>query len=176
MKKIDLSIIFLRLLGLGCIILTFLMIATADARAEVLSKNEHWDYGSAFIRFAAPHLALLLCALVLLFCTAPLAAKITPGDPQDIISTRFRGEDLQAIAFAVLGAYLLIQSVVALGHWISAFSKQTSDPYSDGYIVVKNWIGCAMTLLRGVMGVWLFCGAKGLSRFWPQTIRPERGS
>ena len=119
-----------------------------------------------------PSILLLTLAAILWFRADRFAGHMAPGKNTSGEKPAVRGEDLQVIAFSVVGVLVLAGAVPELFQFVSSLVLQRSlqyHPFSETVSVdtVSRAIGLAVRL---VIGFWLLLGARGLAGLF-KTLR-----
>lgn len=114
-----------------------------------------------FMIFASPVLLLLLCGGLLWFLAPWLASSISKSTaPADNAAASLFS--IQAVAFSVLGLYLLADSLPALVRSIIWHFTTASRSMGERSPLIGDILGF---LIQIVIGVWLLFGSRGLVNF-----------
>jgi hypothetical protein len=96
-----------------------------------------------------------------------LADRLMPTDSEDL-GLGFSAEVFQAIAFSVLGIYLVVNALpqlVAIG-WSFAASGSSQFGWSREDFLLRNWQALGVGVVKLLLGVGLFAGSRWLANLW----------
>ena len=179
MKKEDLTVILLRLLGIYCLTMAIPMFSSVGIYLYSMTQNmDQMNYLSALFVSLLPGVGVLVFGIGLLRWAPLLAKWITPGESQETLSLNYQSQDIQAMAFAVVGVIVIVMALPNLAHSIMVFlsaTKTSSYPFKTSPLS-EYWYRFGGQALRILLGLWLFFGAGGLSRFWHRLRTAGSGS
>jgi len=125
-----------------------------------------WNPGDAqFVKTALAMTAIgLVVALVLWLKPGVLAYWATGRGKGEVLESHIAADQLQSIAFSVLGAWLVVEGLAALlsSTILLAWLRHLVSAY-PGIVPPSNaWVGLVRSLVMLVAGVTLMLGARGL--------------
>ena len=173
MKANQLATLVLRLMGIYCLVTLIPMIGVLN------SVIFYARSGTVDGRIAVVAITFLLTAswlvsgIALIVFSRPLGAMLTTRETGDANITAVSFEQIQILAFAVAGILIfsgalpqLVSHVFALLDYLFQLRENSFRPGFEsafGRFGLSNFIG---TLLKVVLGLWLFFGARGIANFW----------
>lgn len=119
-----------------------------------------------------PSILLLTLAAILWFRADRLAGHMASGENTSGERPAVKGEDVQVIAFSVVGVLVLASAVPELFQFVSSLVLQRSlqfQPFSETVSVYTISRAIALAV-RLVIGFWLLLGARGLAGLF-KTLR-----
>lgn len=133
-----------------------------------VSVGDNFPAGVAALMVMAafmPSILLLALAAILWFRADRLAGHMAPGENTSWEKPAVTGEDVQVIAFSVVGVMVLAGAVPELFQLVSNLALQRStqfQPFNETVSVytVSRATGLAVRL---AIGIWLLLGARGLA-------------
>jgi len=174
MKPNQLATLVLRLLGIFCLIQFIPAIAITSSAAPIIRAPD--SFGSSVIvaeTFVFLFLALQLAVGILLIAkSVPWGEKLMPQktDEAPLISTSL--EQIQALAFGVAGVIIfsetlpqLANSFVSILTLLAPTAKGAGYPI-DNFFIWRSFFIAMGTLAKAALGLWLFFGAHGFTKFW----------
>ena len=121
--------------------------------------------------YGIPLLLLLFLGWYLISASERLSRLIFPQDAAEDKISALSSEDMQTIAFSVVGLFLLTKAVPGLCRVI----LQISDIYHQnlllGYVKGKLVQDLVVRVVQFSLGLYLFLGSKGLSGLWHKMQR-----
>jgi hypothetical protein len=173
MKANQLATLVLRLFGIYCLIQIIPMVVTLSSMVIVQRTVEHSDNPilMTFVQASIPSICWLLIAISLLVFSVPLGEKIATGiDGEKVTQVSF--EQVQVLAFAVVGAWLAVEGLSQFcGDIYSALTSMqhfNTNQYPGGpqYIDWHLILRAFGALVQIAIGLWMFFGANGFANFW----------
>ncbi len=178
MTKKEIVSLSLKLAGIYCLIMAISHLNFAIMSAvSVLRRQGFWDMLISITPFAllllsfTPVVLLLLFGAYLIF-SSKLPSKIASSMIEEEKTTSFTFQDIQVLAFSIIGVWLLssaiptfIQTIVRITVLYSS-SQQSVPVYFISQIVAS--------VLKLALGIYLFSGSKGLAKLW-QKFQGIRG-
>ncbi len=140
-----------------------------------------WDMLISITPFVLLLLSFTPVALLLLFgayliFSSKLPSKIASSMIEEETTTSFTFQDIQVLAFSIIGVWLLssaiptfIQVIVRITVVYSA-SQQSVPVFRNSYIISQ----IVVPVLKLALGIYLFSGSKGLAKLW-QKLQSTRG-
>ncbi len=170
MTKKEIVSLSLKLAGIYCLIMSISYLSFAIMSAvSALRRQGFWDMLTSITPFVllllsfTPVVLLLLFGVYLIFSNK-LPSKMASSMIQEEKPTSFTFQDIQVLAFSIIGVWLLssavptfIQAMVQITVLYSS-SRQTVPVYFISQIVAA--------VLKLVLGIYLFSGGKGLTKLW----------
>ena len=178
MTKREVASLALKLSGIYAFIVSvssfdtmMFMIASVGAQCA-----DHPGQGPNFallaVGFVIPLLLLLFLGFYLIAASERLSRHIFPQDSAGEKTSPFSSEDMQTIAFSVVGLLLLTRAVPGLCRVIFRISSALQ--YKNfSAIIIKTGIvqNSVIIVVQLVFGLYLFLGSKGLSGLWHKLQR-----
>jgi len=120
---------------------------------DAFLQRPHWVQG---LLLAAISILQLALGASLILLRNRIAMRLFPDTPS--AGTPIGLTDLQAAAFAVVGAYFVVNSLAAMAYGFARL------PVDEG--IGALWPRSAGHIARGVLGMALFLGARGTAGAW----------
>lgn len=173
MKANQLATLVLRLLGIYCLIQVIPTIAEMSGFLFVESKIDHSDNSIllTFVRASAPSICWLVISILLLLFSAPLGEKLGKGISEEK-NSEISFEQTQALAFAIVGVFFLVESLSQFSISIYAASVSLKHLNKDQYpggMDFNDWravLSAVGVVLKISIGAWMFFGARGFANLW----------
>ncbi|HEY4952600.1 MAG TPA: hypothetical protein VII71_04340 [Verrucomicrobiae bacterium] len=176
MKVNQLATLVLRLLGIYCFLQIVPTVATLSSLIFTMRIADHSDGLTigAFTPVLLPLIGWLVIAILLFACSAQWGEKLTKSSNEASITT-ISFEQMQILAFAVVGALIFAEAISQLfGSIYSAsisFKHLNKDQYPTG-MQFNDWhslLNAFGIILKTALGLWMFFGARGFANFWRST-------
>jgi hypothetical protein len=106
-------------------------------------------------------LAVLLLLVILFLKPLPIAKLIMPGDANEKLDWNLNINDIQAVAFSVLGLYLVANSLTDLAYWIY-FLTQLLQEHPGSELTIEQKANIVELIIEFVVGLYLLFGSSGL--------------
>jgi hypothetical protein len=172
MKKKDIADVALKILG----VFAFLQAISATQYTFMFSAPlltaSHPMTADAWLTLASlavPVLLLLVAAIVLVAKSKRLSARMFPPvDSSNAPQAAFSKEELQALAFSVLGVYVVLMAVPKLMELgVNLFTASSvSSPEVQRSFTRRTWVAGISAIVQASLGILLFLRARGLAKFW----------
>ena len=167
MTKKEIVSLSLKLVGIYCLILSISYFGFA-----IMSAVSSWRQGFLYMLISiTPSVLLLLFGAYLIFSNK-LPSIMASSMIQEEKTTSFTFQDIQVLAFSIIGVWLLsiaiptfIQAILQITVLYSG-SQRSVPVYSISQIVAS--------VLKLALGIYLFSGSKGLAKLW-QKLQSTRG-
>ena len=167
MTKKEIVSLSLKLAGIYCLILSISYFGFA-----IMSAVSSWRQGFLYMLISiTPSVLLLLFGAYLIFSNK-LPSIMASSMTQEEKTTSFTFQDIQVLAFSIIGVWLLsiaiptfIQAILQITVLYSG-SQRSVPVYSISQIVAS--------VLKLALGIYLFSGSKGLAKLW-QKFQSTRG-
>jgi hypothetical protein len=106
-----------------------------------------------------------------------IAEKLVPHDANYSRWPRVRAQDMQVVAFSMVGLFTLVNSFQSLARSFGMYvGVLNSDEYGERRITFLEWLtleGALGSLIGCILGLWLVLGSRGLVRLIRRLRRPE---
>jgi len=171
MKANQTATLTLRLLGIYCLIV-FVPFVSVFSSALYYARSGS-NYGTVITVLAVLFCFLWLAVgISLIVFSASWGNKLTTGFGESNV-TNLSFEQIQALAFAVAGALIFAESLPQIFNSLySIFAVLDQLANKDHYPIGTRFdlwprlLGAVGTFLKAGLGLWLFFGARGVSKFW----------
>ncbi len=180
MTKKEIVSLSLKLAGIYCLIMSISYLSFAIMSARSALRQGFWDMLISITPVVLLLLSFTPVALLLLFgayliFSNKLPSKIASSMIQEEKTTCFTFQDIQVLAFSIIGVWLLSSAIPNFMYAIaritvSSTSQESVSVFSDSYFISR--IGTAV--LKLALGIYLFSGGKGLAKLW-QKFHSTRG-
>jgi hypothetical protein len=172
MRVNQLATLFLRLMGVYVLIEAIPAVATSWAGIQsVLNSGDNFPLFGIFV----PLIARIIIGILLMAFSGLWGQKIASNDSDNEKMSSITFEQAQSLAFAVIGIFIFADGLPQLGNSISYLMMFLSSS--------SSWSGYSRTpfggtfqfgiaggpILKVLLGLWLFFGAKGFAHFWSST-------
>ncbi len=170
MTKKEIVSLSLKLAGIYCLIMSIPHVG------HVMAAVSTWRLGFLFMLISiTPFVLLLLFGAYLIF-SSKLPSKMASSMIQEEKTTSFTFQDIQVLAFSIIGVWLLsstiptfIQVIVRIT-LLHSTSQRSFSVFRDSYIISQ----IVAAVLKLALGIYLFSGSKGLAKLW-QKFQSTRG-
>ena len=140
------------------------------------SDNMPPNYNYLLIGTLTSICLLILIGACLIIYSDTLGKKIIKENNDTKISTDLTANDLQAIAFSVIGIVMIVMAIphlVKIAANVQAL-KMAGDEYPGKSVSAGTWAYATGLSVQVIIGLLLFFGSRGLSSLWYffQKIRP----
>ncbi|MHC4213240.1 MAG: hypothetical protein ACYSWP_07715 [Planctomycetota bacterium] len=164
MTKNEIVSLSLKLLGIYCLIIAITHLSYAIQSVVSLFKQE--EFGSILILI--PFVLLLLLFGLYLIFSDRLPLKMTSLMTQEEKTTSFTFQDIQVLAFSIIGVWLLSSAVPNFFHVIVQIilirsTSQRPVSFLQNSIYISQIVA---VVLKIALGIYLFSGGKGLTQLW----------
>lgn len=182
MKANQLATLVLRLLGIYCLV-AFIPFLSIFSSVIFYTVRTHDSAGiAAMIVAILSSIFWLGLGVLLIVFSVPWGRRLT-GDFAEASVTALPFEQVQTLAFAVIGILIFAEALPQLLNTIYSFSISlrhlvNEEAYPAGMKVMDwhtLWVAIG-TLLKIGLGLWLFFGARGFSNLWRSFRMFERPS
>ena len=174
MTKKEIVSLSIKLVGIYCLItaITHLSYAVPSVIFS-LRRQSFWSMIISITPFLSlllyliPFVLLLLFGFYLIF-SDKLPSKIASSLIQEEKTTSFTFQDIQVLAFSIIGVWLLASAIPAFFQPIiriivqRSASQRSVSVFQNGYFISQ----IVVAVLKLALGVYLFSGGKGLAKLW----------
>jgi len=173
MKANQLATLVLRLLGIYCLIQIIPTVVALSSMVIIARTIEHSDnpITMTFVQASLPSICWLLIAVLLFVFSVPWGEKITRSFNEEKI-TRISFEQVQMLAFAVIGALIFAEAIsqlfVSMQSALISLKHLNKDQFPEG-MQFNDWhsvLFAAGIILKTALGLWMFFGARGFANLW----------
>ena len=173
MTKKEIVSLSLKLAGIYCLIMAISHFGYAIPSVVILGRRGFWSM--LLLLSLTPFVLLLLFGVYLIF-SSKLPSKMASSMIQEEKTTCFTFQDIQVLAFSIIGVWLLssaipnfIRNIVEI--MVMHLTSQQSVPvFRDKYFISR----IVAAVLKSALGIYLFSGSKGLAKLW-QKLQSTRG-
>jgi len=171
MTKKEIVSLSLKLAGIYCLIMSISYFGFA-----IMNVVSSWRQGFSYMLISiTPSVLLLLFGAYLIF-SSKLPSIMASSMIQEEKTTSFTFQDIQVLAFSIIGVWLLssaipifIRNIVEI--MVMHLTSQQSVPvFRDKYFISR----IVAAVLKLALGIYLFSGSKGLAKLW-QKFQSTRG-
>jgi hypothetical protein len=170
MKKIDITIIALRLIGVYCLIESVIVLERFTFILGGSTKGDDPFIISTVLSIFIPAVVLIFIGLLLLLKTGWLAERLTPKPSNEQISVQWKSEEIQSILFSVFGIFIFSAAIPrvfwAIGQLITAGQVLYPTTSLVPRIIRDTWLALTGGVIQLVVGAALFFQARTLSAWW----------
>ena len=173
MTKKEIVSLSLKLAGIYCLIMSISYLSFTSANvATAWRRDDLWHMLTSITSFVllllsfTPSVSLLLFAAYLIFSRKLPSRMASSIIIQEEEATSFTFQDIQMLAFSIIGVWLLSSAIPRL----CATVVRMTELQSASYIISQMVTG----VLKVALGIYLFLGGKGLARLW-QRFHSTRG-
>jgi hypothetical protein len=173
MKANQLATMVLRLLGVYCLIQIIPTLIELGDLFFIEGKMNHSDNSifQTFIPASIPSICWLVTTTLLFLFSGPLGEKLGRGINEEK-TTEISFEQIQILAFAIVGVFLLVEGLSQL--CVNIYAALTSlkhfnkDQYPGGmdFIDWRAVLSAVGVILKTAIGAWMFFGARGFANLW----------
>ncbi len=174
MTKKEIISLSLKLAGIYCLIMAITHFGyTIPSVIFSLKRESFWSMLISITSFLSllllltPFVLLLLFGFYLIFSNK-LPSKMASSMIQEEKTTSFTYQDIQVLAFSIIGVWLLastipifIQPIVRI-ITILSISQPSNFVFPGSYFISQ----IVIAVLKLALGIYLFSGAKGLVKLW----------
>jgi len=169
MTKKEIVSLSLKLAGIYCLIMSISYSGFAIMSARSALKQGFWEMLTSITPFVSlllsftPVVLLLLFGVYLIF-SSKLPSKMAASIIQEEKTTSFTFQDIQVLAFSIIGVWLLSS---AIPNFIQAI-VQTTIMYSRSRQSVSVYFMSQIVaaVLKLALGIYLFSGGKCVAKLW----------
>ena len=168
MTKKEIVSLSLKLAGIYCLIMSISYLSfTSMGVAAALRRESLWHMLTSITSFVSlllpftPFVLLLLFAAYLIFSRKLPSRMASSIIIQEEEATSFTFQDIQMLAFSIIGVWLLSSAIPRL----FATIVRMIELQSASYIISQMVTG----VLKVALGIYLFLGGKGLVRLWQKS-------
>jgi len=158
MTKKEIVSLSLKLAGIYCLIMAISRLGYVIPFVVSLLSQGFWD------------------TIISIIFSSKLPSKMASSMIQEEKTTSFTFQDIQVLAFSIIGVWLFssavptfIQAIVRITVRHST-SQQSVPVFRDSYIISQ----IVAAVLKLALGIYLFSGSKGLAKLW-QKVQSTRG-
>ncbi len=182
MTKKEIVSLSLKLAGIYCLIMSISYLSFALMTiVPALRRQGFWDMLISITPFVSlllsitPSLLLLLFGAYLMF-SSKLPSRMASSIIQEEKATSFTFQDIQVLAFSIIGVWLLASAIPAFFRPVIQIIVQRSasqrpvSVFQNGYFISQ----IVAAVLKLALGIYLFSGSKGLAKLW-QKFQSTRG-
>jgi len=182
MTKKEIISLSLKLAGIYCLIMAIFHLGYAiPSIVSSLRRQGFWSMlisitpFVSLLLFFTPFVLLLLFGFYLIFSNK-LPSKMASSMIQEEKTTSFTFQNIQVLAFSIIGVWLLSSAIPTLTGLIvqiiiQHLTSQPSDFVFPGSYYISRIVAAVLKL---ALGIYLFSGGKGLTKLW-QKCQSTRG-
>ena len=172
MTKKEIISLSLKLAGIYCLIMALSLLGyTVPSVISSLSRQSFWSMIISITPFLllllslTPFVLLLLFGFYLIFSNK-LPSKMASSMIQEEKTTSFTFQDIQVLAFSIIGVWLLASAIPTLIRPIVQIILQhLNSQQSVSFFQISYYISQIVTaVLKLALGIYLFTGGKGLTK------------
>jgi hypothetical protein len=171
MTKKEIVSLSLKLAGIYCLIMAISHFGYAIPSVLILGRRGFWSM--LLLLSLTPFVLLLLFGVYLIF-SSKLPSKMASSMIQEEKTTCFTFQDIQVLAFSIIGVWLLSSAIptfiYAIVRIVEHLTSQQSVPVFDKYFISR----IVAAVFKSALGIYLFSGSKGLAKLW-QKLQSTRG-
>ncbi len=168
MTKKEIISLSLKLAGIYCLIMAISYLTFTSVNVATIMRRESlWHMLTSITSFVLLLLSFTPSVLLLLFAAYLIFSRKLPSRMASSIiiqeeeATSFTFQDIQMLAFSIIGVWLLSS---AIPRFFATIVRMTElQPAS--YIISQMVTG----VLKVALGIYLFLGGKGLVRLWQKS-------
>jgi hypothetical protein len=179
MTKKEIVSLSLKLAGIYCLIMAISYLSFAIMSAHSALRQGFWDMLISITPFVSlllsftPVVLLLLFGAYLIF-SSKLPSKIASSMIEEEKTTSFTFQDIQVLAFSIIGVWLLSSAIPAFIRPIVQIilystSQRSVSVFRDSYMISQ----IVAAVLKLALGIYLFSGGKGLAKLWQKFQSPK---
>ena len=169
MTKKEIVSLSLKLAGIYCLItaISYLTFTTVNVAVAWRREGGLWHILTSITSFVLLLLSFTPSVLLLLFAAYLIFSRKLPSRMASSIiiqeeeATSFTFQDIQMLAFSIIGVWLLSSAIPRL----FATIVRMTELQSASYIISQMVTG----VLKVALGIYLFSGGKGLVRLWQKS-------
>lgn len=170
LKKVDLTTIFIRLIGLYCLIQS---ISSLQGFTYIMGMSTTVDSPytiTTLLSSIVPGIILVIIGIIVLAQSQRLAHLITPPPIDEQISMPINFEYFQSILFSAVGVFVFLTTIPRIFVNVSSLITLDQSFYFNNAITPKfvrdAWFSLTGGLLQSIAGVFLFFQGKIVSGWW----------
>ncbi len=174
MTKKEIVSLSLKLAGIYCLIIAITHLSyTIQSVVYLFRQEDFWSILISINSFVSLLLLLIPFVLLLLFgfyliFSDRLPSKIASLMEQEEKTTHFTFQDIQVLAFSIIGVWLLSSAVPTFIRlivqiiFIHSTSQQSVSAFRNSIYISQT----VAAVLKIALGIYLFTGGKGLAILW----------
>ncbi len=173
MTKKEIVSLSLKLAGIYCLIMSISYLTFTSVNVATAMRRESlWHMLTSITSFVllllsfTPSVSLLLFAAYLIFSRKLPSRMASSIIIQEEEATSFTFQDIQMLAFSIIGVWLLSSAIPRFFATIVRMTELQLASYIISQIVAE--------VLKVALGIYLFSGGKGLAKLW-QKLQSTRG-
>lgn len=174
MKANQLATLVLRLLGIYCLVQFIPAITLSTSVAPFYLAEDHLSFSETVSVFLVVLFfsSQLIISILLIVKSVPWGEKLVPINTGETNVTTVSFEQVQVLAFAVVGALIFTGALPQLFGSLSSFLislSQINVRFQSTGEAFYNWRTLFTSLgiiLKAALGLWMFFGARGFAGFW----------
>ena len=174
MTKREVASLALKLSGIYAFIVSVSSVHTM--MYMIASIGTQYDYPGTPPLLAAgsgiPLLLLLFLGFYLIAASERLSKRLFPQDAEEDKISPLSSEDVQTIAFSIVGVLLLTKAVPGLCRAILRIFDMYHRNLPSAFIK-EHIVQDSVVMVQLALGLYLFLGGKGLSGLWHKLQRPR---
>lgn len=178
MTKKEIVSLSIKLVGICCLIMAITHLSYAiHSIVSLIRQQGFWSWLTSITSLISlllhliPFVLLMLFGFYLIF-SDKLPSKMASSMIQQEKTTSFTFQDIQVLAFSIIGVWLLASTIP---NFIQAIVRITALYSSSQQSVSGYFISQIVTaVLKLALGIYLFSGSKGLAKLW-QKVQSTRG-
>lgn len=174
MTKKEIISLSLKLAGIYCLIMAITHLGyTIPSVVSFLRRQDFWSMlisitpFLSLLLFLTPSVLLLLFGFYLIF-SDKLPSKIASSLIQEEKTASFTFQDIQVLAFSIIGVWLLASAIPIFFRPIvqiivvHSTSQRPVSVFQNSYYISQ----IVIAVLKLALGIYLFLGGKGLAKLW----------
>ncbi|MHC4437306.1 MAG: hypothetical protein ACYS3S_08100 [Planctomycetota bacterium] len=172
MTKKEIVSLSLKLAGIYCLIMSISQLSFFSFTVSSVLKDGFWNMFVtvtplvSLLLLITPSVLLLLFGFYLIF-SDKLPSKMASSIIQEEKITSFTFQDIQVLAFSIIGVWLLSSAIpnffrVIAQITVSSTSQRSVSVFRNSYITSQ----IVAAVLKIALGIYLFSGGKGLTKLW----------
>ncbi len=168
MTKKEIISLSLKLAGIYCLIMSISYLTFTSVNVATAMRRESlWHMLTSITSFVllllsfTPSVSLLLFAAYLIFSRKLPSRMASSIIIQEEEATSFTFQDIQMLAFSIIGVWLLASAIPRFFATIVRMTELKLASYIISQIVAE--------VLKVALGIYLFLGGKGLVRLWQKS-------
>ena len=168
------AVVAVKIVGLYCFVQALPLLYAVPAALILMFSGRGYDFVSGILNFLYPAVYLLAGVFLVRRATWVATRVLGFAEPAGDSEPRSPGRRLQAIAFSVVGIWLVIGGLVDA---VDLFVQAHSDARLSGGDVIQTAFAepseLVATAVQLALGVGLFFGSKRLADFWHRFRTPS---
>ncbi len=173
MTKKEIVSLSLKLAGIYCLIMSLSQLNFVGMTVASILREGFWHMLTSITTIVSllisitPFVLMLLFGAYLIFSNR-LPSKIASSMIQEEKTTCFTFQDIQVLAFSIIGVWLLssaipnVFQVIARITVLHSTSQQSVSVFQNSYFISQ----IVAAVLKIALGIYLFSGGKGLAKLW----------